>query len=60
MAKLPGWLVIDRMEPGLDSEGRAVMLVTMRVRRWHPGYWLELLRFIWIVRRLIRQRGGKQ
>jgi hypothetical protein len=38
---MPGWLVqVGR--PELAPDGRSVIL-TMRVRRWHPGLWLALL-----------------
>jgi hypothetical protein len=43
MAKLPGWIVqVDRGT--LSEDGRSV-LMTFRVRRWHPGFWIAVLRY---------------
>jgi hypothetical protein len=43
MAKLPGWIVaVDRGTPSED--GRSV-LMTFRVRRWHPSFWIAVLRY---------------
>jgi hypothetical protein len=43
MARLPGWIVaVDRGR--LSEDGRSV-LMTFRVRRWHPGFWIAVLRY---------------
>lgn len=35
MAKLPGWLRVT----GWTEDG-----YTVRIRWWHPGFWLEMIR----------------
>lgn len=42
MARLPGWLVHEGW--GTDAEDRPTWI--LRVRRWHPGYWLALVRYL--------------
>ena len=53
MARLPGWLIVDN--PRIDSSGQWV--VGLRLRLWHPGFWLLLLR-IWWGRQLGAVRPG--
>lgn len=43
MARLPGWMVLDIK--GVDADG--VIVIGVRARRWHPSYWLALLRRWW-------------
>lgn len=35
MGKLPGWMIIENQE---IKDGRLVL--DIRIRRWHPGFWL--------------------
>ena len=46
MASFPGWMkVIDqRVEHG-------ELVLTFKIRRWHPGWWLEVARIVWRVLR---------
>jgi hypothetical protein len=44
--KLPGW--IEQLDHGTVSEDGRSIQITIRVKRWHPGFWLALLRY-WIV-----------
>lgn len=54
MAKLNrriDWLIIEEMRPigtRIDEDGQqwAEFDTKIRVRRWHPGYWLALIRAI--------------
>lgn len=39
MARLPGWMVIQVPKKGtLSADGRSVQF-TIRIRKWHPGFW---------------------
>ena len=43
--KPPGWMV--QVDKGtLAPDGRSV-IVTFRIRRWHPGLWLAVVRHWW-------------
>lgn len=43
MAKLPGWIVpVGRGTRSAD--GQSVWMV-FRVRRWHPSFWIAVLRY---------------
>jgi hypothetical protein len=45
--KPPGWLVIEpKSKWTLSEDGRSVNM-HIRVRLWHPGFWLALLRHWW-------------
>ncbi len=45
--KPPGWVVVaPKRQWRLAPDGRTV-LVPVRVRLWHPGLWLEVLRTWW-------------
>ena len=46
MARLPGWLLYD----GIGTEN-GITVWRLRVRRWHPGFWLALCLALWRVRR---------
>ena len=47
MARMPGWLVQQPPYKGtLSEDGRSVVM-TFRVRWWHPGLWLSLARSWW-------------
>lgn len=37
---MPGWIVIDRSE----IKGNT-MILTVRVRKWHPSFWLEVIKY---------------
>ena len=37
------WFVVVRQEVGHDAEGKPALLLTYRIRWWHPGLWLALL-----------------
>jgi hypothetical protein len=43
------WLVAD-LGPPYYRDGEAFATVTARVRKWHPGYWLFVLRHLRIRR----------
>jgi hypothetical protein len=48
MAKLPGWLQqIGRGEARQLEDGRWVVDMVIHVRRWHPGYWWEVVKAVW-------------
>jgi hypothetical protein len=58
--RAPGWMV---MEPVAGTKGLTVLV---RVRKWHPGYWLMLWRApqdvpfwfrAWFVARVLFYRG---
>lgn len=40
--RLPGWYVVEF----LRAEGGCLHF-EVKLRRWHPGYWWQLLRFTW-------------
>lgn len=42
--KPPGWLV---MTIGKRSEDGRSVLMDVRVRLWHPGFWLAFFRHWW-------------
>jgi len=39
MAKLPGWMVMENMRVGDKT-----VTWDIRVRCWHPGFWLVMIR----------------
>ena len=39
-----GWLVFDSSR--VDGE-KHELRVTLRVRRWHPGFWFFVARAVW-------------
>jgi hypothetical protein len=43
MAKLPGWMKLEKMEPSTD--GREV-IVAISIHRWHPGWWWFVFRIL--------------
>lgn len=48
MAKIASWLVQDGpMTAGIGADGKPCAVVTFRVRRWHPGFWLFALKAVW-------------
>jgi hypothetical protein len=47
--RLPGWIVPDGR--GDVSEDGLYVTYTFRVRRWHPGFWLAVVRSLWRYRR---------
>lgn len=54
--KPPAWIVpVGDYE--LSPDGKEVV-ITFRVRRWHPGLWLHLLRHLRFTRHTKRPPGG--
>lgn len=43
--KPPGWMTLTYLGP--DPRDDHVVLYSMRVKRWHPGWWLFVLRTLW-------------
>lgn len=45
--RLPGWLLmVDKASARVSDDGSHVV-IDFRVRYWHPGLWLEILRARW-------------
>lgn len=38
----------------LDAGRQLAVLVRLHIRKWHPGYWLYVLRALWPVRVTVR------
>jgi len=57
--KPPGWLVIDIPKgKGLDADGR--LQVTVRVRRWHPGFWWVVFQMLVLKRDPLTRKADRQ
>ena len=45
--RVPGWLVMAPKSEWTLSEDRRFFNVPTRIRLWHPGFWVELVKFTW-------------
>lgn len=56
---MPDWIVVDEIGRGTEPDPpyRAALKARVRIRKWHPGFWVFFLRVLFDM--LVKRANGR-